>query len=796
MQALGLILAALSATALAHVPDSDIGAAQRQLDSELLWGTYRPNLYFGTRPRLPGSLLSGLMWFGLDDAGNWQKIRHSCELGDNLEEYGYSRHNGRDFGEQTMRDGDQGVEIKSEFIKVPGEQGGSWAARFSGSTLSEDTEGVSLVYYFGLEGNGTMSMDIEDGRAVITGSTPDLGNFSIRIVPSAKNQHPKVPKELRKIKSIPADKPMSGMALAVPKTDIWRAKDIFQERLLTSARARAQILGEHTKGKGPMSASMIFGLSDVGLGSADKDLFFVQMIVQGEFAFDVVYECSDKNARIDSEAISAIASNRRKEFDSKFESTFGLTKKGFAKEESEMARNALSNLVGGIGYFYGSGLVSKDPKPEYGDEQAIDKPELSRPYSLFATTPSRPFFPRGFLWDEGFHQLVLGHWDDELSLEILQSWYATMDKNGWIAREQILGEEARSKVPAEFQAQYPNFANPPTLSFAVEAAIERHKAAHIMNKSSLEDASAPPELALRQKILGKLRKDADRVLAFFESTQFGGAEATADSKDSPARGYRWRGRTENHTLTSGIDDYPRAFPPSRQELHVDLLSWVAYMTRASIENSLGPAGPDSNSGEGKDDRLKELLQALDSIHWNEDKKMYCDVTRRIREDYDELEDEGEDPLETVHVCHRGYVSLFPMLLGLLPPDSDKLGHILDMIEDPEELWTDYGIRSLSKSDEFYGKGENYWRGPIWMNVNYLILSSLHNSYMPVDGPYKAQATRIYKSLRQNLIRNVFKEYKATRFFWEQYNPESGKGQRTHPFTGWTTLVLPIMAEMY
>lgn len=48
-----------------------------------------------------------------------------------------------------------------------------------------------------------------------------------------------------------------------------------------------------------------------------------------------------------------------------------------------------------------------------------------------------------------------------------------------------------------------------------------------------------------------------------------------------------------------------------------------------------------------------------------------------------------------------------------------------MVRDPDHLWSEFGIRSLSKQDEHYGKGENYWRGPIWIQMNYLALSALY-----------------------------------------------------------------------
>jgi glycogen debranching enzyme len=81
--------------------------------------------------------------------------------------------------------------------------------------------------------------------------------------------------------------------------------------------------------------------------------------------------------------------------------------------------------------------------------------------------------------------------------------------------------------------------------------------------------------------------------------------------------------------------------------------------------------------------------------------------------------------ESYHVCNKGYLSLFPFLLSVLPPSSEHLGPILDMLSDPKELWSSYGIRSLSASHPDFGQGENYWKGPIWIQMNYLVLRALH-----------------------------------------------------------------------
>ncbi|WJX31962.1 ADP-ribosylation factor GTPase-activating protein gcs1 [Trifolium repens] len=74
----------------------------------------------------------------------------------------------------------------------------------------------------------------------------------------------------------------------------------------------------------------------------------------------------------------------------------------------------------------------------------------------------------------------------------------------------------------------------------------------------------------------------------------------------------------------------------------------------------------------------------------------------------------------------------------------------------------------------------YWRGTIWINMNYRVLSALHH-YSKEIGPYQDKAKAIYKELRSNLIRNMVRNYHQTGFLREQYDQVKGSGKGAHPY---------------
>lgn len=744
-------------------------------------------------------------------------FRYTCEQGQDIHGYGWDEFDARTGGVQTIHDEGNGLDVTISFIKVPGgSHGGSWGARIK-ATVRDDAPPDSkylVHYYVAQEELGDLIVQGDDnggigfeGDVTFKGSSHSLGDYNVVITKGTGN-HPTSDHE---ISATRRGDTTVVRSVSLPAGDVWQAKPAVFQFMQDTIKDMQQDYDEENF---PPPWQIYRIKSQAGGGNAHV----VQKVFEGGFEFDIIFSSASAGKEMTSKDITREIKVTSESFGERFSSVFDFKAPYTAEKYQKFGKSMFSNLIGGIGYFHGHQLIDRSYADEYEEDnegfwedtaeaRARKAQELEGPYELFTSVPSRPFFPRGFFWDEGFHLIPIADWDIDLTLEIVKSWYNTMDSDGWIPREQILGPEARSKVPPEFQVQYPHYANPPTLFLIIEDFMERLRSAngsapaekeklsqgHTLYNAHLDNLELGGDFL--QKIYPLLRRQYD----WFRKTQRGQIKAYDREAFSSKEAYRWRGRTETHCLTSGLDDYPRPQPPHPGELHVDLMSWVGFMTKSLI--NIADALNMADEIEELKKNLFAIERNLDDLHWSEKEGCYCDAS------IDEFE-------EHALVCHKGYISLFPFLVGLIQPDDAKLGKILDLVGDEDHLFSPHGLRSLSKQDPLYGTEENYWRSPVWMPLNYMALTQLYVSVAccmlhtvldasanyfflqkigTQEGPFQRQARGLYNKLRTNLVDTVYKSWEETGFAWEQYNPETGAGQRTQHFTGWTSLVVKIMA---
>jgi mannosyl-oligosaccharide glucosidase len=593
------------------------------------------------------------------------------------------------------------------------------------SDAPEDLK-TMVHYYISQDDIGEIVIDSEgtetgfEGDVTFKGKSLSLGSYNL-LITKGEGKHPTSDHDIAERRSL--DK-TTVRSLSIPEEISWQAKQVVYKQLSDSV----QYVRDSYEVNEPPPASYVYHLEN---RPGDGNVHIVQKIFEGPFEFDVIFSSTSAGKDLTSADLTREIKTTSEFFNQRFGVVFDLKAPFKADKYKAFGKTMFSNLLGGIGYFYGHHLVDRSYAPEYDEEnegfwedtaaaRAQKQFKLEGPFELFTSIPSRPFFPRGFLWDEGFHLLPIADWDMDLTLEIVKSWFNLMDDDGWIAREQILGPEARSKVPEEFQVQYPHYANPPTLFLIIEGFVERLKKTN--GSQPPEKEQIAPGIALQTAHLDNAELGTDylrkiypllrRHYLWFRKTQYGDVKSYDRQAFSSKEAYRWRGRTETHCLTSGLDDYPRPQPPHPGELHVDLMSWMGFMTK-SLMNIADALGMREDVEEYKTN-LNGIERNLDDLHWSEKEGCYCDAT------IDAFE-------ENALVCHKGYVSIFPFLVGLMKPDSPKVGKILDLIGDEEELFSPHGLRSLSKRNEFYGTNENYWRSPVWINMNYMAIVQLYVS---------------------------------------------------------------------
>lgn len=762
------------------------------------WGTYRSTVYFGMRAKTKHSLVFGAMWWDPRRPQTFTDLRHNAENGHGLSTYGWTRHDGETFGKQALVDGDVRLEVSwakraTSDGELEGGFGGDFGIRIRADReyAEEDTgqvKEVCVIFYvldesLALRGGGESSASFKvakgeqakrDEKAVhlASGYRDDVKEWALHLA--------------RAQEARPGDVQWSSVGEEV--SHVHNLTAFAQSRLYQTYQERGGM---------PQFSNGVSDCTNLGMFQ-----FMVPLGRDLDLVFNSGLERRDKAARagklrdapsfaniltkvaaLSGERMTDLLDACEKRFDGKFDEVFPI-KSGEAKE---VAKRALSNLVGSIGYFVGNILVAAK-----GGTKIEEYPTRA----LFTAVPSRSFFPRGFLWDEGFHQLVIQKWNGRLSREMMATWFDLMNAEGWIPREAILGDEALVRVPSEFVVQNPSHANPPSML------ISLHKMA----------------LAVKRGTEGQESEEKEFLEGIYDHLKVWFNWFTRTQKGPVPQSFRWRGRDplttrelNPKTLTSGLDDYPRATHPTDSERHLDLRCWMALgaRTMAEIAEIVKAPSKDIREYKGLAASLEDE-KSLNDLHYEDNLGMYFDwghhtdavalVRARDANGQDILYREvGEDSPAPQLVKEFGYVSLFPLMMRLIDAESQILGDHLKHLRDESLLWTPYGLRSLATNSKYYDKyntehDKPYWRSPIWININYLVLDAL-SYYGAKEGPHREEAKRLYEELRSNLVRNIVNQYNRTGFLWENYNDKSGVGMGSHPFTGWTSLFILIASDV-
>lgn len=212
-------------------------------------------------------------------------------------------------------------------------------------------------------------------------------------------------------------------------------------------------------------------------------------------------------------------------------------------------------------------------------------------------------------------------------------------------------------------------------------------------------------------------------------------------------------------VESGVDNNPAVSDrPAAITEGVDLQCYIyrEYVAMSILADKLGYA-KDAAMYREKAAALKEKIQTQ---MWSASAGTFLNIDARTGKKIDILT----------------WTNFVPLWAGVATAPQAK-----QMIEEhllnPKEFWAPYGIRTLAPNQKLYDPVHGYWRGPVWILPNYLLMHGLMNY------GYNQQALELAEKTQRLLVRDL----KATGGMNECYNPDTGKPEGAPHFVSWDLL---------
>ena len=169
--------------------------------------------------------------------------------------------------------------------------------------------------------------------------------------------------------------------------------------------------------------------------------------------------------------------------------------------------------------------------------------------------------------------------------------------------------------------------------------------------------------------------------------------------------YSWHTNPElnNRCDESGMDNSPR-FDTESDLYAIDLSCYMANETRymKRIADELG----DTENSVFFENWYNKIKADINEFLWCDEDGFYYDF------------DINNNRFSRV----KSVASFLPIFSGVC--DEEQCARLIDYLENPDEFGTEFPVPSISKSDKTFGS--DMWRGPVWVNYNYMISAGLED----------------------------------------------------------------------
>ena len=333
-----------------------------------------------------------------------------------------------------------------------------------------------------------------------------------------------------------------------------------------------------------------------------------------------------------------------------------------------------------------------------------------------AMTPSKMYYVGVWQWDNYFHTLAYRHVDKRLAQDQLRILLDHQREDGLIP----------DAIHDEGTVTH--------LAFPVDA-----------------DVTKPPLLAWA--VWKLYEKDGDRE--FLNEVYEPAVRATRwwlEQNDRDGNGLCEYG----HPFSSGLDDSPlwdEGMPVESPDLNSYLV--IQQDTLAKIANEIGEV----EDAQMWASRAASLSQRMIDCTWDKQAGLFW-----ARKDG-----------HAINV--RTPFNLFPLITGRMP--ADITSRLVAHLTNNQEFWPPFPVPSVALDDAKYDPYQ-MWRGPTWVNINYLLIEGLRNAGYP----------EISRELRRRTLDLIG----AQKDIYEYYQPITGeKPPKAAAIFGWSSAVFIDLA---